>query len=45
MFEYIIINKKTGEETSVYGYDIYDAFERSKLNYDEWECANFMYID
>lgn len=45
MFEYIIINKKTGEETLIYGYNLYDAFERSPLNYSDWECVNFTYID
>lgn len=46
MYEYDIRNKHTGEITTIWGYNISDAFRRApELDPKDWEVINQWYID
>ena len=46
MYEYLLDSLTTpGKSIAVYGYSIDDAFRRSGLNPEEWECWHIEYID
>lgn len=45
MWEYEIINNKTGAKGFIYGYSKSDALERSKLNPAEWTIIAEDFID
>ena len=45
MYEYIIENKQTLETNVIFGRNATKAFERAKLNPNEWEVLNADYVD
>jgi hypothetical protein len=45
MFEFGIVNVKTGEENVMFGYNIADAYRRAKLDMNEWHITYCEYID
>jgi hypothetical protein len=45
MWEFGICNIVTGEQSIIWGYDLTDAFRRSKTNPDEWEVTYQDYVD
>lgn len=45
MYEYFIINKKTGENGYIFGSSLENAFRRSKLNREEWTVEWSQYAD
>lgn len=45
MMEYGIINNVTKEENIIFGYNVADAFRRSKLNSSEWSISYAEFID
>ena len=50
MYEYEVVNRKTGETKSIYGYDVSDAFNRVAhleefTTPNDWIVTNTTYID
>jgi len=45
MYEFEIMNLKTGEFAYVYGYTKPDAFRRSNKALNEWVVTNITYVD
>lgn len=45
MFEYDIYNPTTKESSIIFGYDVKDAFSRTKLDSKDWIVETEMYID
>lgn len=45
MYEYTIENRQTHEETYIFGFNVADAFARSKLNRDDWRVVCAEYVD
>lgn len=45
MYEFTIENRHTNEETYIFGYNINNAFSRTKLNPNDWQVVNAEYID
>ena len=45
MYEYTIENRNTKEIEIIFGRNATKAFERAKLNPNEWEVLNADYVD
>ena len=45
MYEFRITKLTTGEESTIFGYDINNAYKRAKLNPAEWVVYSREYID
>lgn len=45
MYEFGIINTKTGERNIIFGYTQANAFHRSKLDAKDWEILYMEYVD
>ena len=45
MYEFHIVNLATGEDNYIFGYDLTNAYGRTKLNPGEWVCHDREYID
>lgn len=45
MYCFYLVNNKTNEETCIYGYNIKNAWSRTKLNPADWTCVNYEYVD
>ena len=45
MYEFRITKLSNGEENSIFGYDLSNAFKRAKLNPAEWAVHSREYVD
>ena len=45
MYEYIIVNRKTGQEAVIYGRTFIDACRRWKVEPDKVEIVDYDYVD
>lgn len=45
MYEYRIAKLSNGEENTIFGYNIENAYKRAKLNPAEWVVYSREYID
>ena len=45
MKEFGLVNINTNETTTMYGYNVADAYRRAKLSMNEWHITYCEYID
>ena len=45
MWEFEVMHRKTKERIIIFGYNLADAYKRSKLNSEEYICLLETYID
>lgn len=45
MYEFEVMNIKTNEEATIFGYSMADACRRASYSVNEWKCICRSYID